>query len=124
MRLMNCFTRRALGVGLGLCIGWYVAGLIGFANASAERGEGPTHASIPDDHGSAHGGHANPALELKLDANASIGVTPIRNGIIALFVAAILLGIPTLKLRGTDPPDPEEHLAHGHDGHKSGHDEH
>ena len=115
---MNRFTRRTLGIGMGLCIGWYMAGLVGFADASAEHGADQTQADKSADHGSAHDKRPNPALALRTNPKSAVWLAPVRNGIIALFGLAIILGIPTLKLRGPDPPDPAEHLAHGDDDHE------
>ncbi len=132
---MNTITRRSLGILAGLTLGWYAAGLTPGLNPSMAQHDthhdaAPTH----DDHaGHDHDAHqpAPAHADTTHDANhhepiesASLLVPgpgqvdwyrPVLGIIAGLFVAAIVLGIPALKLRGPEPPDPA--TAPAHDSH-------
>ena len=109
---------RHLWILVGLCLGWYVAGLplfvgISVAEESALHEEhGPaTHDEGGDEAG---GAHHDAVRHLVPDPLHKPGwLRPVLWTVAGLFVAAVLLGPLSLKLRGPEPPDPAE--AHGHD---------
>jgi hypothetical protein len=119
--------RQALAVMLGLWLGWGAA-----AWATDE-----SHKAGSGDHAAAAAGHAEHKDDAHAgDAHADLGQTtaaqlvpagsqitwvkPLALGIAGLFVAAVAIGIPALRLRGPLPPDP----ADTHDDHAHGHDDH
>jgi len=121
---------RLMGILFGAWLGLYVGGLWGNNVIVAESGQdhhGHDHSADSSDHdGHDHGDHSGPhAADLlkpgENDAPWYSSVLVIAGG---LFVAAVLLGIPAMKLKGPEPPDPaDDH--HGHDDHGHGdHDDH
>ena len=107
---MKRFTRRMIAVVLGLVLGWWAAAFVPMGAtifAGDDQSSGP--ASL--------GGHGDGDADHEDDGKqAAEDLIPHRNqipwlrqvifGVVALFVAAIVLGIPAMKLKGPDPPDP------------------
>ena len=128
---MSRFTRRTLAVVLGLGLGWYIAGTAGHLlpavgalradNPHDQTASGEAHPSESrsgDDNLSgdvAHGPQA--AKDLVPGANDVPFIRPVVYAAAGLFIAAIMLGIPALALRGPEPPDPANEHAHGRDDH-------
>ena len=111
---MRRWTRRVLGLIVGFGLGWYVAGYLPMDTASfasqAEHGHGAAdHASTKSHAGGVDHGHdqGTDAARTLTPTNTEIPwLIPVRNGIIALFVLAVVLGWSVLKLKAPDPPDP------------------
>ncbi len=128
---MSRFTRRTLAVVLGLALGWYIAGTAGhlLPGASISLADDPhDQATSGQAHPSESGpGHSNPseadahgpqaARDLVPGANDVPFIRPVVYATAGLFIAAIVLGIPALALRGPEPPDPADEHAHGRDDH-------
>lgn len=122
---MKRLTRRTLGAVLGLILGWLAAGLVypvGSVSlaADAPHAENDAH---HDDH--AHGHHDTYATKLVPHDAEGHAATPDWFGtviklIAALFVAAIVIGIPALRAKGGDPAG----LASAHDQSHAHHDDH
>lgn len=118
---------RTVGIVLALCMGWYAAGL----QDSRASGDGHDHSkhghtqndaasnTAGDDH---HAGHAGDAAKLLKpqpgDAPWYSSMLLIAGG---LFVAAIVIGYPAMKIKGPEPADPADDHHDDHDGH--GHDD-
>ena len=136
---MNRFTRRTVSAIAGVVLGWYVAGVVPTSGlpalASPSMAEDAHHApaghtpsgaeghglTASDTHNNAHNndhGEADPALAaanlLVPQAEDIRWYKPVLIAIVGLFVAAVVLGIPALKLRGPEPPDPasDDHAGH------------
>ena len=130
---MKRLCRRSISILIGLVLGWMVAGMMmGESVSLAEEGHHVEHAADSDadtghghddhadHHESAHDGHEN-----DLAAQAAASLVPKETDIAwygtvlvlagGLFLAAILLGYPVMKLSGPEPPDPA--ADHGHDDH-------
>ena len=106
---MKRMSRRLIAVMLGLALGWYSAALLRVETASFASGEhagaaADAHGTAAD-HGADGAGHAAEALVPQGDRIPWLGA--VRNGVIALFVAAVVIGIPVMKLKGPEPPDPD-----------------
>ena len=108
-------TRRTPWILVGLSLGWYAAGLPLFCGTSV-AGESALH----EEHGSStHDGHDDEAGDSDHAVRHLVPrykpgwLRPVLWTIAGLFVAAVLLGPLSLRLRGPEPPDPAE--AHGHD---------
>jgi len=132
---MKRFTRRSAAAVVGLVLGWYVAGIV-FVGGPSVVGPGVNYAHASDaahdsndDHHHApvaedpHGTHDAPgahgdAAEHDAALAAAGQLVPQQEDIPwfgpvlyvagGLFVAAVVLGIPALKLRGPEPPDPAD----------------
>ena len=111
-------TRRTIAVIVALVVGWLAAGywahwLPGTATFAVDTAE--QEQAEADDPGasdpSSEGGHAADAL-VPAPGDARF-MRPVLIAAGALFLAAIVLGIPALVMRGPDPPDPAE----AHDEH-------
>ena len=121
---MKRLTRRTLAIVLGLALGWWCAGLapqippavgVSFAEEA--------HDTSASDHAAKHGqedphdsGHSG-ANELVPKEGDTPWFKPVIIATMSLFLAAIVLGIPALKLRGPEPPDPADASTHDHDEH-------
>lgn len=124
MIMIRRFTRRAAGILIGLVLGWYIAGMV--IQPGVIMADDTNHAATASSHaepdhsatGSGDGHGHDPALDAaKLLVPGSSGdifwygsVLTVAAG---LFIAAVVLGAPTLKMRGPEPPDP----AVAHDAH-------
>jgi hypothetical protein len=132
---MNRLTRRTVSAIAGVVLGWYVAGVVPTSGpltlASPSMAEDTHHApaghtpsgaeghglTAPDSHSNDHDG-SDPALAaanlLVPQAEDIRWYKPVLIAIVGLFVAAVVLGIPALKLRGPEPPDPaaDDHASH------------
>lgn len=124
--MMERLTRRTVGVILGLSLGWWVAGLaphivpgVGMSFAGEAQSTSPSVHTVEDDHGDASGaGHSGGrAVHLVPRKADAFWYKPVLIAIISLFVAAIVLGIPALRLRGPELPEPADSTdaAHDHD---------
>jgi hypothetical protein len=106
------FARRSLAIVVGLTLGWYAAG---FSSAATS---GDPHDAPAGDHDEA----ARAAAELAPTHEPTPWFRPVVGSAVGLFAAAIVLGIPALKLRGPLPPDPADvhdtHAAHDTHGHQ------
>ncbi len=140
---MRRSAQRILAVVTGLVLGWYLAGMlpgIGASLAVEQAGEPPhaqtSHAAdqpLPEHdtkHGtlppSSHGGHTdhrspheNDAIHLLPKPHDMTWFRAVVWSAAGLFVAALVLGIPALKLKGEEPPEP----VAGHDNDHGSHDE-
>lgn len=137
---MKRFTRRAAAVVVGIVLGWYVAGVVSVGESPvAAPGPGASYAQASDTppH-DAHGDHADTADEgygtpdahgahdTDAEHDAALAAAgqlvpgpqdipwfrPMLYVAAGLFVAAIVLGIPALKLRGPEVPDPADTHSH------------
>lgn len=85
------------------------------------------HAAAGGDHGHAgdHGDHGDTGIIAAQQLVPSQRDVPWLGGVLAavvlLFIAAVVLGIPALRLRGPLPPDPAEALAHDEGHHAEDH---
>jgi hypothetical protein len=94
---------------LGLCLGWYAAGVIGpggagLASDTVAAVSSDGHAS--SDHSARHD-EDNPAAAMLPQAESIPWLRPVLYAALALFVAAVVLGIPAMMLKGPDPPEPD-----------------
>lgn len=95
---------RTMGVVLGLWLGWQAAGLADDTQ-----------------------GHVNPENTHVVDvpiapSDATGSWYPMVIAIaVGLFVAAIVIGRPAMKLKGEEPAEDDHHDDHGHDDHGDGH---
>jgi len=124
--MMERLTRRTVAVILGLSLGWWIAGLaphfvpgVGMSFAGEAQSTSPSVHTVEDDHGDASGsGHSGGRAGHLVPREAdTFWYKPVLIAVISLFVAAIVLGIPALRLRGPEPPesaDPTD-AAHDHD---------
>lgn len=117
---MNRYLRRMTGVILGLTLGWLAAGWV---LANSEPPASLTHSTQPV------GGLLDPrhievsdkglaAADQLVPTENTSWYRPVVGIAIGLFLAAILLGIPSMKMRGPEPAN------QGHDDpqtHGSGH---
>jgi len=119
---MKRFSRRLLGAMLGLVLGWWLAGLVGdrLSGASVSLAENPhaaanqpaepggKHAAARNDHeheagdaGHGHEAFADPGFV------PGAGQTDWYRGVLwaigGLFVAAIVIGVPRMKLKSDEP---------------------
>ncbi|MEX0777276.1 MAG: hypothetical protein WD042_16350 [Phycisphaeraceae bacterium] len=116
---MKRWSRRVLAVIVGLSLGWYAAGWM----PAAIRAEAVTpHAERQaGGHGTAGGdAHATaPAKELVPQTEHAAWFGTLLIAIIGLFGAAVVLGIPAMKLRTPEAPEPMDtapaHDAGGHE---------
>ena len=104
---------RTLAIVMGLGLGWWVAGLAPQILPGVEASF-----ADQDEHGQASEGQSvehedSAASELVPEKKDAPFYKPVLWAIVGLFIAAVVLGIPALKLRGPEPPDPA--AAHGHD---------
>ena len=111
---MRRLPRRLVGIVLGLCLGWYAAGVIGpggtgLASDTETAASADGHAS--SDHSSTHH-EDNPAAALLPRADSIRWLRPVLYAALGLFVAAVVLGIPALMLKGPDAPEPDPHDGH------------
>lgn len=114
-----CLKRRTLWILVGLCLGWYVAGLPLFGGMSV-AGEPP----VQEEHGSTtNDGHSDEVAGTQHGAvqylvpdpnHKPAWLRPVLWTIGGLFVAAVLLGPISLRLRGPELPDPAD--LQGRDG--------
>lgn len=107
----------------GLCLGWYFAGLALPTATLAYDGHGHVAAA---GHGGGHGDNAaiHAAEALRPTPDQVRWYPAVVKTAVGLFVAAVILGIPAMKLRGPEPAEPPEHAdSAGHDdhGHVAGH---
>lgn len=91
---------RTMGVVIGLWLGWQAAGMAD--NAQGHVASEGTHVSdVPF-----------------APSNATASWYPMVLAIaVGLFVAAIVIGRPAMKLKGEEPAEDDHHDDHGHDGH-------
>lgn len=136
---MKRLARRTLSVVLGLALGWYIAGMVpgvSLAIDASHRSDASEHA---DHHGPAHGdgqvhhaasetdavhgdhdgedhGDHDPAFagakQLVPHWDDIPWFGPMVWTVVGLFVAAVVLGYPALKLRGPEPSEPADDHAH------------
>ena len=116
---MRRTLRRFWAITLGLALGWYAAGLLpgdfdsppqaiaaGSASSSGAAADGKSKAPDPGE-----------AAAAKLTPESLPQQAPFFSavvfGTVGLFVAAVVLGVPALALKGEDPSDPAD--THGHD---------
>ena len=137
---MKRTLRRIVTIIVGLSLGWYAAGLlpsdfsaveVGYASQESQDHDAspsaPADAHEPDHtdaaeldgHGATSAGedHDQPAAapNLALDEEPN-WYRPVLWGVGILFIAAIVLGVPAMRLRGPEPPDPaDQHDDHSHD---------
>ncbi len=113
---MKRFTKRIfakLAVLMALGLGWYAAGFMpmGTASFAGEQQGGAHHdeaASHPGEH------DAGKAAEQLVPTRSDIPwLRPVMTGVVVLFAAAVVLGIPAMALKGPEPPEPAEHDEHG-----------
>ena len=112
---MKRFTRRMLVVMAGLVLGWYTAALVPTGTASASGGAIGADAAgrtIQDEAGhSSSEGHSDEGLtatEALRPSRCEIAwLRPVMIGIGTLFAGAVVLGIPAMKVRGPDLPNPD-----------------
>ena len=122
---MKRFTRRTLAAIVGLALGWLVAGMVpGLGTSLAEspaesHGHHASHgddghaneSDVHDTHGQSgdHGEH-DAALDAARLLNPEWGdigwYPPVLAVAGGLFLAAVVLGVPAMKLRGPEPADP------------------
>ncbi len=119
-----------------MALGWYVGGLaspFNLPSASAQTDHPAVVAVATESEGQTPGMAASENGETDAGQQAARLIAPdpqqpeqiswygsVVAGVVVLFVAAILLGYPTLKFQGPPPPDPAaDH--HGHDDHGGGH---
>ena len=120
---MRVLRRRTVGVLIGLCLGWWGAGLAGpYLSSTAASVAGASAAQPAHEGGIDHGeGHGDATAALVPGAHERLQLGWYRWVLwsaLGLFVAAIVLGIPSLALRGPDLPDPADAAGHGDgDGH-------
>ena len=105
---MKRLLRRMTGVVLGVASGWWVAGVapqllpeVSFAVDTDQARELVDH--VTGDH---HGG--GPADALVPKPSDAPWFNPVLVAIVCLFGASLLLGSLALKLRGPDPPEPQD----------------
>ncbi len=137
---MKRFTRMVIATAVGLFLGWYVAGIVPemtvsraqdidhrVGDSSVQRhAQNPGHGSpvtAGGDHARPGNGGANlddhhdPAVEAaKLLVPGSEDMPwfgSVMAVVLGLFVAAVVLGVPVLKLRRDQSP-PEPVADHGH----------
>ena len=110
---MKRFTRRILGVVAGLALGWYAQGVVSMAqNHDATSTPNVEQSHVTSATGNDHSregdqGHGdNPATTLRPHQPHIPWLTPVLVAAAGLFAAAVVLGIPAMKIRGPDPPDP------------------
>lgn len=95
---------RTMGVVLGLWLGWQAAG---FAEGDGESPVGEAN------HGESH------LAEALTPSDASSAWYPaVIVAVIAIFVAAIVIGRPAMQMKGDEPVEEDDHGHddHGHDG--------
>lgn len=120
---MKRMTRRSLAILLGLTLGWYAAGLMpGTSVTMAADGGTSTHKSDEHHDHDHDADHAPAATMLSVGPSQSPWLSSVLTAAAGLFAAAIVLGIPAMKLRGPEPVEPADHADdhhhdHGHDGH-------
>ncbi len=139
---MKRVIRRTLGIIVGLMLGWWFAGVamqtsdpwLGVSygagvgdetdpNKAIYEYSAGEHAQPHHDtgHGAGHKGDHHDqgvaAAELLMPGSLEqvCWYRPVVTTTGGLFIAAVVLGIPALALRGPEPPDPAD--AHGHDDH-------
>ena len=112
---MSRFTRRTLGAAVGIVLGWCAAGVISsympigisLAGTPAEKHsdphDGASATTEQDDH-----------LDRLVPQEKPVWLRTVIWSTAALFGGAVLLGIPALKIRGTESPDPAEDRGRGH----------
>lgn len=130
---MNRITRRTIAAAGGLCLGWFAAGYIPALTATHLHAEDrPHHETEVTDHASATNDHAAPdtdhrataaahhadpgrdAANLLVPANEDVGwYRPMLFTIGGLFAAAVLIGVPMMKLKAPEPAA----AAHDADAH-------
>lgn len=122
---------KTFAVVLGLALGWYVAGSMtgpSFAgDAATGHGETSHVAAGHDPHSGSHDDASLAAAQMLVprpgDADWYSTVLKIAAG---LFIAAVVLGIPAMKLKGPEPaeqPAGDDHHSHdaGHGSHAAHH---
>ncbi len=140
---MKRITRRMVAGAIGLVVGWHAAGLVSVLGPGVSFASDAQHGAsdVPEaanGHGDSGGKHADQGASAghassvgghdEYDAAyaAAQQLVPrpedvswygcVVRVIAGLFVAAVVLGIPALKLRGPELPDPAA-AAHGDDHH-------
>lgn len=104
---------RVLGISLGIALGWVAAGQLPDVSATfAEDTHAATgkHAADPARDGTAHGPQGadagqRAARQLVPGPQDAPFYGPMLWAVAALFILAVVLGLPALKLRGPDPPE-------------------
>ncbi|MDX1682124.1 MAG: hypothetical protein R3336_03290 [Phycisphaeraceae bacterium] len=107
--------KRLAAIVLGLVLGYAAAGWWGPSAVSAAPASGPIAAADKGD-GKGHHDPSHDAAKRLVPGDEQITwYRPVVTGIGALFLAAVVIGVPALKIRG---PEPEEsHDDHGDDHH-------
>ena len=125
---------RCAAILIGAVLGWSAAGLlpvnvgpsVTYAEDTAQ--DHASHAESHDDHAAAshdsHGSHEAhhddaSAVAAKKLVPQSGDIDWYRYVVLAaagLFIAAIVIGIPAMKLKAPEPAEPDDH-DHGHDDH-------
>ncbi|MCC6579354.1 MAG: hypothetical protein IT440_02870 [Phycisphaeraceae bacterium] len=123
---MNKWLRRTLGMGLGLVLGWQVAGMatgtgswsrplsqpVAMAETEQHHEAGTKAEASHATHESGEAGHH--AVAMLVPAADDIRWYPcVLTAAAALFAAAVVLGVPAMALKG---PEKAESQPHGHDG--------
>lgn len=99
-RIFKKLGFRTMGVVLGLWLGWQAAGMA----ADTNKGDTPvakTHVDVPLAPSDATGSWYPMVIAIA----------------VGLFVAAIVIGRPAMKLKGEEPAEDDHHDDHGHDDH-------
>lgn len=110
---MKRLTRRTLAIVMGLGLGWWVAGLAPQILPGVEVSFADQNEHAHSNEGNSVHGEDSAASELVPEKKHAPFFKPVLGTIVGLFIAAVVLGIPALKLRGPEPPDPA--AAHEHD---------
>ena len=99
---MKPITRRTIAAVGGLLLGWLAAGFVpGLTLSPLHAEEQPHHDAGRD------------AADLLVPAPDHVGwYKPVVWTIIGLFSAAVLIGIPTKKLKGPEPVEEHDHDDH------------
>ena len=112
-------TRKRVAVAIGLCLGWYLAGLAGpylpFVGASVAEDSPTEKLREPAGYGDSEYGEAGKVSKNLVPGSRPAWLNDVLTVAGGLFVAAVLLGPIALALRGPERPDPADEHESAHD---------